>query len=100
VAAFHALRIVATRAAREDDARVGTIVEIPLFCDDHICTLLVFNTDGRTAMKRSEANHKVNQANPNNKTHQQTRDNLANQRNPQHPAYRQSRDGGQTGNTR
>jgi hypothetical protein len=51
-------------------------------------------------MKRSEANHKANQANPNNKTHQQTRDNLTNQRNPQHPAYRQSRDGGHTGNTR
>lgn len=42
-------------------------------------------------MKRSEANHKANQNNPNNKAHQQARDNTANQRNPQHRAYQQSR---------
>lgn len=51
-------------------------------------------------MKRSEANHKANQSNPNNKTHQQARDNTANQRNPQHRAYQQSRLGGKSGTDR
>lgn len=42
-------------------------------------------------MKRCEAKYKANQSNPNNKTHQQARDDTANQRNPQHRAHQQSR---------
>ncbi|VBB16728.1 hypothetical protein [Burkholderia stabilis] len=42
-------------------------------------------------MKRSDANHRANQGNPNNQHHQQTKDNRSNQLNPKHPAYQQGR---------
>jgi len=42
-------------------------------------------------MKRSEANHKANQGNPNNPTHRAANNNRSNQSNPNNSAYRSSR---------
>lgn len=44
-------------------------------------------------MKRSDANHKSNQGNPNNATHQKVNNNRSNQGNPNNPAFNQSRKG-------
>lgn len=44
-------------------------------------------------MKRSDANHKSNQGNPNNPAHQKVNDNRSNQGNPNNPAFHQSRKG-------
>ena len=42
-------------------------------------------------MKRTDANHKSNQANPNNAAHHRANDNTSNQRNPTHLVYERSR---------
>jgi len=42
-------------------------------------------------MKQTDANHKANQSNPNNKTHRQVNDNRSNQGNPNNLASGSSR---------
>ncbi|ANH76626.1 hypothetical protein ACS15_5569 [Ralstonia insidiosa] len=42
-------------------------------------------------MNRTNANHKSNQANPNNRTHRQANNNSSNQGNPNNRAFHSSR---------
>lgn len=47
-------------------------------------------------MKRSDANHKANQANGNNAAYHKVNDNRSNQGNPRHPTYAQGRTAAKT----